>query len=351
MNKGLPDKKEKRIGYALGGGAARGLFHIGVLSVFEEYGIYPDVITGTSMGSIIGALYASGYSAAELKQMAIDLDWKQIIRLTDITLPLNGLVQGRRITALLKSIIKDRDISQLKIKYACVATDLTTGEQIVFDKGPLIDAIRASISIPLIFTPVKVAGRILVDGGLVNVVPVSVCRDLGADFTIGVNCITGPGEKVSLQEACKQFYGIKQRRAEIRQVDSVVPMESKVSKSRIQDINDAVKTFLLYSLPKGRRQKVMDSSILERGILPQLSPQVRLIDVISQTFTIVMYQIAMDNIKDADLAISPFAGNIGFWQFNRAKDAITAGEIAARLALQRDDIARIMLQQRSLSHS
>jgi hypothetical protein len=174
---------------------------------------------------------------------------------------------------------------------------------------------------------------------------------MGADFTIGINCITAPGEKVSIQEACQKYYGMSTRRAAARQVDSVVPTEARANKSRIQDINDGIKTFLLYSLPKGSRQKILESPVLEKGILPQLTPDVRLADVISQTFTIIMYHIAMENIKDADLAVSPFAGNIGFWQFNRAKDAITAGEIAARLALQRDDIARIMLQQHSHVHS
>jgi NTE family protein len=319
--------REGRIGYALGGGAARGLFHIGVLGVLEEHGIYPDVIAGTSMGAIIGALYASGLSAGELKKMAIDVDWKQLIRMTDIALPVNGLIQGKRITSLLKSILKDTDFAQLKKEFACVATDLTTGEEVVINQGSLIDAVRASISIPLIFTPIKSNGRFLVDGGLVNVVPVSVCRAMGANFVIGVNVLPGPGEKVSIQEACEKLYG------------------------SLHHDHKGITRFLLSTITKREKQQDMQNTILKDSLAQLMPGGVRMTEVISQTFTIVQYRIAMDNIKEADLAILPFTGNIGFWQFNKAREAINAGEISARLALQRDDIARIMLQRRSLPHS
>jgi NTE family protein len=350
MDTDTPFAKEGRIGYALGGGAARGLFHIGVLGVLEEHGIYPDVIAGTSMGAIIGALYASGLSAGELKKMAIDLEWKQIIRMTDIALPFNGLIQGKKITALLRSILKDKDFDQLKKEFACVATDLTTGEEVVINHGSLIEAVRASISIPLIFTPVKANGRFLVDGGLVNVVPVSVCREMGATFTIGVNALPGPGEKVSIQEACEKVYGSLHHAGSIR-MEEIKPVESKKSESRIKDINSGITKFLLSTVTKNEKQKDIQSNILKDSLAQLMPGGVSLSDVISQTFSIVQYRIAMDNIREANLAISPFTGNIGFWQFNRAREAITAGEIAARLALQRDDIARIMLQRRSLSHS
>ena len=338
-------KNEKKIGYALGGGSARGLFHIGVLNVLEENDIYPDVIAGTSMGSIIGALYASGLTAGEIKQIAIEMDWKHLIRLADVTVPLSGLIQGKRIISLLKSILRDMTFSQLKIKFACVATDLINGEQVVFQEGSLIEAIRASISIPAIFTPVKLNGRYLVDGGLVNVVPVSVCRDMGADFVIGVNVIPGPGEKVSIQQACEKYYSYQLKHAADSKVESP-PLAEPGAKNRsyISDIEKAAKKFLLYRPSKHDNDvekptySIMDNSL---GSLFARGP--RLYDVISQTLSIVEYRTAMENLTEADLAITPFSGNIGFWQFNRAAEAIKAGETATRLALQRDDIARIML--------
>lgn len=340
-------QNEKKIGYALGGGAARGLFHIGVLNVLEEYNFYPNFIAGTSMGSIIGALYASGLNAGEIKRIAVEMDWKKLIRLADLTLPLSGLIQGKRIISLLKTILKDMTFSQLKINFACVATDLINGEQVVLQEGSLIEAIRASISIPAIFTPVKLKGRYLVDGGLVNVVPVSVCRDMGADFIIGVNVIPGPGEKVSIQQACEKYYSHQLKHATSVKAESPSSPEREARHlSHVSDIEKAARKFLIYRPSK--RDTDTDKpmySIMNNGIGSLFSREPRLYDVMSQTMSIVEYRIAMENLTEADLAITPFTGNVGFWQFNRATEAIKAGETSARLALQRDDIARIMLSR------
>jgi NTE family protein len=302
--------KDKKIGIALGGGGARGYFHIGVLSVLEEYNIHPHIIAGTSMGSIIGALYAGDLSAEEIKQMAVGMDWRKLITLADIIVPLSGLIRGGRVTSLLKSIVKARTFAQLKKNFACVATDLNTGEQVVLNDGSLIEAVRASCSIPAIFTPVKLKGRYLIDGGLVNVVPVSVCHDMGADFVIGVNVIPGPREKVSMQEAFEKY-----------------------------------KSFQMHSAPSENES----STLFDNEISSLFAKEPRLHDVVSQTLSIIEYRIAMENLKQADIAITPFNGNIGFWQFNRASDAINAGEISTRLALQRSDIARGIIDQQRLT--
>ena len=163
-----------KIGYALGGGAARGLSHIGVLKVLHEHGISPDIIIGTSIGAIIGALYAGGYEPSEIEQLALGLDWKKLVYLFDMTLPLSGLLQGKRVVSLLRSILGNLTFPELRCDFACVATDIINGEQVVLRDGSLIEAVRASISIPGIFTPVLIKGRYLVDGGLTNAVPVSV---------------------------------------------------------------------------------------------------------------------------------------------------------------------------------
>ena len=178
-----------KIGYALGGGAARGLSHIGVLKVLHQRGISPDMIAGTSIGAIIGALYASGYDPEDIEKIVLGLDWKKLANLVDVTLPFSGLLQGKRVVALLRSIFGRYDIFQLRFPFACVATDILSGEQVVIGDGDLVEAVRASISILRIFTPVELSGRFLVDGGLTNSVPVSICREMGADFVIGVNVI------------------------------------------------------------------------------------------------------------------------------------------------------------------
>ena len=179
----------RKIGLALGSGAARGLAHIGVLEVLEKEGIPIDMIAGTSMGALIGALYAQGKAVNEIKALAVDLAPKRFALLADPALPKTGLVRGRKVESVLRSIIGDIEFKDLKIPFACVATDIGTGEEVVIKQGLVRDGVRASGSIPIILTPVKQQGRYLVDGALVNPVPVSVLRTMGADVTIAVNVV------------------------------------------------------------------------------------------------------------------------------------------------------------------
>ncbi len=333
---------EGKIGYALGGGVARGLFHIGVLSVLEENHIYPDIIVGTSMGAVIGALYASGLNASEIKKIALELDWKQMYRFADIAMPMRGFIQGNRVTSFLKVLLKEKSFSQLEKKFACVATDIMTGEQVVMLKGSLVEAIRASISMPAIFTPVKRRGRYLVDGGLVNVVPVSVCRDLGADFVIGVNVIPVPHEELSIQEACERYYEYQVQSGNESQKTSLLE-HGAVYGSHVINFDKGVKTFFLSRLPRQKKYRV--TAIDPKGndkTAFLFSKEPTLADVLSQSLSILEYRIAMENLKGADMAITPFSGNIGFWQFNKVAEAISAGEVATRLVLHREEVARML---------
>ena len=182
--------QKRKIGLALGSGAARGLAHIGVLAVLEKEGIPVDMIAGTSTGAAIGALYAQGKDVGQIKELALDLSWKKLAPLVDPSLPKTGFIKGKKIKDLLALFIgSDTKFSDLKIPLACVATDIVTGEEVIIDQGSVLEAIRASISVPAIFTVVKWGGRYLVDGGLVNPVPVSVVKRMGADFIIAVNVI------------------------------------------------------------------------------------------------------------------------------------------------------------------
>lgn len=180
----------KKVGLALGSGAARGLAHIGVLEVLEREGIPIDMIAGTSIGALIGALYAQGKKSHHIKELALEMGWARLVSLVDLTLPKTGLIGGNRIKTWLRSVIgKDVQFSDLKMPFACVATDVMTGEEMVMNCGSVLDAVRATISIPSIFTLVNHEGRYLVDGTLVNPVPVSVLKNMGAEFIIAVNVI------------------------------------------------------------------------------------------------------------------------------------------------------------------
>jgi len=196
--------RKRKVGLALGTGAARGLAHIGVLEVLEKEGIPIDMIAGTSAGAAIGALYAQGKDASMIKDLALDLNWKRLAFLVDLALPRTGFIGGRKIKDLLRSIIGDIEFSDLRIPFACVAADIMTGEEVVISHGSVLDGIRASISIPVIFTVVKWKGRYLVDGGLVNPVPVSVLRQMGADLIIAVNVIPAVRDRAQQVEKIKE---------------------------------------------------------------------------------------------------------------------------------------------------
>lgn len=196
---------KKKIGLALGGGSARGLAHIGVLEVLEREGITVDMIAGTSAGAAIGALYAQGKDAGIIKKVALEMSFRQRLSLVDLALPKTGFIEGKKIKDLIKLVIGgDLNFSDLKIPFACVAADINTGEEVVISKGSVLEGIRASISLPAIFTLVKREDRYLVDGGLVNPVPVNVVKAMGADFIIAVNVIPEVSERLKPQKTTTQ---------------------------------------------------------------------------------------------------------------------------------------------------
>jgi NTE family protein len=186
-----------KIGIALGSGGARGLAHIGVLEELAGMGIYPDLVAGTSMGSVVGAGYCSGH-LQDMKEMALSLDVRTMIfRFMEFGLPRSGLVEGKRITELIGELMPEATFETLQKPLRCVATNLKTGEEVVFSKGKLQPAIRASISIPGIFSPAEMDGQYLIDGGLVNPIPVDQVREMGADHILAVDvnhgCLQGKG--------------------------------------------------------------------------------------------------------------------------------------------------------------
>jgi len=188
--------KDPIIGLALGGGAARGFAHIGVIKVLEANGIKPNIIVGTSAGSVISAVYASGISAIELQQIAIDLDEATI---TDWTNPfsgkMGGMIKGDALQSKVNQLVKNRPIEQMKIPLGIVATDLKTGNPILFQRGDTGQAVRASSSVPGIFMPTVIQGKEYVDGGLTSPVPIKFTRNLGADIVIAVNISSDPSDQ------------------------------------------------------------------------------------------------------------------------------------------------------------
>jgi NTE family protein len=182
----------KRVGLALGGGGGRGLAHVGVLQVLEREKIPMDCIAGASVGSLVGAAYAAGLHSDRLRDLARQLRWRDIAALT---WPRNGLVSFARLERFLADLVGDVEFADLEIPYAAVASDLSTGESLILREGRLIPAVRASCSVPGVVTPLEWRGRLLVDGGVTNNLPISVVRGLGADVVIAVGLVTPSGER------------------------------------------------------------------------------------------------------------------------------------------------------------
>jgi NTE family protein len=186
-----PAPKKIRVGLALGGGAARGFAHIGVIKALEAQGIYPEIVVGTSAGSVVGALYAAGNDGFALQKSAMEMDEASI---SDWALPLfnksTGVIKGDALQSYVNKAVKNQPLEKLRLKFGAVATDLKTGQPILFQRGNTGQAVRASSSVPSVFQPVKIGERSFVDGGLVAPVPVRFAREMGADFIIAVNIST-----------------------------------------------------------------------------------------------------------------------------------------------------------------
>lgn len=176
-----------RIGLALGSGGPRGLAHIGVLKGLLSHGIQPDLIVGASIGALIGGAYAALGDVEDVERLAYSADMKAVLTILFDPALRTGLIKGKKVTQFLRTKIGDPDIASLSPAFIAVATDISTGEPVVFDRGSLVDAVRASVSIPLMFQPVNLGGRLLADGGLTQVVPARVAREHGADVVIAVN--------------------------------------------------------------------------------------------------------------------------------------------------------------------
>ena len=184
-----PIARTPKVALVLGGGAARGFAHVGVIKVLEAQGISPDIVVGTSAGSVVGALYAGGYTGFELQKIAFQLDEASV---SDLVLPDRGFVKGELLQNFINRTLQNRPIEKLHKTFATVATDLQSGEMVMFRRGNTGMAVRASSSVPGVFQPYMIGGREYVDGGLTSPVAVKVARSLGADIVIAVDISAKP---------------------------------------------------------------------------------------------------------------------------------------------------------------
>jgi NTE family protein len=232
-----------KIGLALGGGAARGFAHIGVIKVLEAQGIHPEIIVGTSAGAVVGALYAAGNNGFDLQKQAIKLDETKI---SDWSMPDRGVLKGESLQQFVNDAVGQRPIEALKKRFAVVATDLNSGESILFRTGNTGMAVRASATVPGVFRPVSINGHEYVDGGLSSLVPVRSARQMGADVVIAVDISARPGSqpvKGTLDILLQTFtiMGQNLARYELKEADVVIrPQVSSVGATDFQARHDAI---------------------------------------------------------------------------------------------------------------
>lgn len=296
-----------KIGLALGGGAARGWAHIGVLKALNAAGIKPDIIAGTSIGAVVGGCYAANHLDS-LEGFARELTPRRIFGYLDFNLAGNGLIGGQRLCERLDKHLGQRRIEELDTRFTAVATEIGTGHEHWLSRGKLVDAVRASYALPGIFKPVRVNGRWLFDGALVNPIPVSVCRALGARYVIAVNLnfdVLGRG--------------------------SVVPAPELDLSS---DDADQVYEESPQVAQKGVR------GLLQRQLLGRGDGAPGISTVMVDAFNIVQDRIARSRLAGdpPDAMVSPRLQEFGLFDFHRAVDLIACGEQA--VARQLDDILR-----------
>ena len=238
----IPPKPAK-VALVLGAGAAKGFAHIGVLKILEANKIPINFIIGTSAGSVAGAFYAYGYNAYDLQSLAMKVEKSDIV---DLTIPNNGFIKGEKLEYFVNRYLGKKPIEKFKIKFYAVATDLATGDEVVFGSGNAGSAVRASSSIPGIFQPVKISGRTYVDGGVVSPVAVDAARRIGADVVIAVDISGGVADSVpdGIMDIILQAIDIMYSNislCQLKNADVVIrPKVSQIGSSEIEKRNEAI---------------------------------------------------------------------------------------------------------------
>ncbi len=296
-----------RIGIALGSGAARGWAHIGVLSSLIEAGVEPEIVCGTSIGAFVGAAYVAG-RLSELKRWAETVTWREIVGLLDVRLSGGGLIDGTAAVEFLQELGVGQPIESYTKRYAAIATDLVTGREIWLDCGPIHQAVRASIALPGIFSPVRIQGKWLIDGGLCNPVPVSVCRALGADMIIAVNL---NGDLLG------------------RRFQSQSERTPATASSRLQnELLDRV----VSRLPAGLRDQAAQ---VAQQLLPKAPSTLGYFDVLANSINIMQDHITRSRLagEPPHVLLVPRLRDFGLLEFNRAEEAIAEGRSCVEQAL------------------
>jgi len=296
--------RKKRIGVALSGGSARALAHIGVLEVLESLGVEISAVSGTSMGAIIGSLYCSGVSLKEAEDYVSDMDWKSFLLFTDFAFNRMGIINGKRVEEILDKFLDDKTFEDCQKDFCCVAADIITQKKVILNSGKLKEAVRASISIPGLFDPVRFKDMVLVDGGIIENLPTKAVKSLDVDFIIASSIVFDRENRES--EFLSDMYG---------------HMDEKNKK---------------HSLPE--REENIGSGELNRkkkdkfGIFKRKKPgssRLSAYSVLDISFNIIHREMIKSYLKNADIVIEPEVGDYGFFDYVHGSEIIERGRKAA----------------------
>ncbi|MBW3012324.1 patatin-like phospholipase family protein [Candidatus Woesearchaeota archaeon] len=309
----------KKLGLALGAGAARGMAHIGVLKAFDEAGIKVDAISGSSIGAVVGALYACGYSAKQIEELALSTEWKSLI---DFTAPKTGFIAGRKVENYLRNLLKCKNFEDLKTDFYVIATEVNKGERVVITKGDIARAARASISISGVLSPVKCDDMLLVDGGFIDPVPVDVLREKNIHKIIAVD----------LSFNLKSMYSKKKIKPEkkFQEVFKDMFITSQVEflrdfifKGKVR-VPKVLKWFIKKTDPEKLIKRI--TKILTGKDLPQF------VKIYAMSVGITMNELSKTKIliSKVDIILNPGYGNVDWDDFYKTKEAIELGYNVAK---------------------
>lgn len=293
------------VGLALGSGGAKGWAHIGVLRALEEENIEISYIAGTSIGAVVGAFYAID-ELDVLEKYAYHLDWKTIVSLLDLSFPSQGLLDGDKVYNLLAEHLLEYRIEDTRIPFRCISTNLNTRQAVCMERGLLVDAVRASLSMPGVFTPFQKEGNILVDGGLINPIPTDVVKEMGAEIVIAVdlNNSISPVEAPHLPGVRCSVQQYPDSQLETEEPNTVL---AKLGQTYVE-----VQETLQHKIEQW---------------MPSENPTLNIFDIIGNSINILERELARSNIDShpPDLLIEADLRQVGIFDFHQATPAITAG--------------------------
>ncbi len=289
------------IGLVLGSGASRGWAHIGAIEALEKHGIHIGLIVGASAGSFIGAAYAGG-GLEQVKKFALDMDWKAVLSYLDLAFPRSGFIEGKKVAKLIENFTRVNEFEDLKIPLLMVATNMHTGKEVILSQGNVKDALKASMAVPGLLTPKLIKNEWLVDGGVVNPLPVDVCRNAGADIVIAVD--------INSERIAKNH--------DLDKNENWVKSSEKMEKTRLEVVKAWTERF-------GSTGKTVSTKIDKWFSREEQAPHI--FDVLGSSINIMQTKIEEMNLQthSPDILIAPRLGDMTFFDFDHAERAIEEG--------------------------